>query len=581
MLGLIPQQFIDELLLSIDIVELIDSYLSLKKVGGSFVACCPFHNEKTPSFNVIAKKQFYYCFGCGAKGNAISFIMQYLNKNFPDAIDTLAARSGLQVPRENSSKKESKSINLYHLLSQVSKFYQENLKNNKQALAYLGQRGLSEDVIKLYQIGYASSSWGNLDSFKRYRNELITTGMLIRKENELTYARYRHRIIFPIHDQHGRIIAFGGRALDPSQTPKYLNSPETIIFQKSRELYGLYQIIKQRSAVNCILVVEGYMDVIALAQYGLNYVVATLGTVTSTFHIQLLSKFTQHIVFCFDGDSAGRRAAWRALECCLSFMHTDLHVGFVFLPESYDPDKLIREEGQAKFRDRLAQTKPLHDFFIETISKNLDLFSLMGRSKLINAAKPYLAKMLSSPYKELLLNRLSRLSHIETQRLNLLIQDKIAYNKIYKPLKRSPLQLAIALLLQNPEIYYQSKQHINLDLLDSKAHRILLKILLQIDKNPEINTASLIEPWRHTSFFEALSKLASWDHKVSEQAIVKEFTDIILFLQKQNLENKIKLYIAKSRNQGLTVTERLNLQEMLKQRHLNNRLLTKVEVKEE
>ncbi|KTC78148.1 DNA primase [Legionella brunensis] len=573
MSGLIPQPFIDDLLTRTDIVELIDSYIPLKKTGHSYVACCPFHNEKTPSFNVVAKKQFYHCFGCGASGNVISFVMNYLNQGFIDAVETLASRLGLQVPRDGRTEKNQQSLSLYQLLAQVSQFYQATLKTKGQpAINYLRQRGLTGEIAKFYQIGYAPADWQTLEKhFKIHRNELIATGMLIQKEDGKTYDRYRHRIMFPIHDRHGRIIGFGGRAIDAQQKPKYLNSPETVIFQKSRELYGLHQILQTHKSIDNIVIVEGYMDVIALAQHGITNAVAALGTATSIYHIQLLAKHTQHLIFCFDGDAAGRQAAWRALESCLPQLNAGLNASFIFLPEGYDPDSLVREEGSAKFIERLKQAKPLNHFFFDSLSRNIDLLSVAGKSQLINAAKPHLLKIQEGPYKQLLLDELARISHIETHRLAQIIHEKASLPlQNNKPITRSPIRLAIALLIQHPEIFKDCQEYIDPSLLQGKEQEILQKLLQQIAKSPEANTATLIEQWRNTPFFDALGKLAGWDHQVPEPALVKEFIDIILFLQKQNLENKINQYIAKSRDQGLTLSERLNLQEMLKQRHQNN-----------
>lgn len=570
MTGLIPQPFIDELLTRTDIVELIDSYIPLKKSGQAFVACCPFHSEKTPSFNVVAKKQFYHCFGCGASGNVISFVMNYLNQGFTDAVETLASRLGMQVPREGRAEKNQHSLSLYQLLEQVNQFYQQMLKTQgQQAIAYLRKRGLTGEIAKRYQLGYAPSDWQMLEKqFRGHRTELITTGMLIQKEDGKTYDRYRHRIMFPIHDRHGRIIGFGGRAIDAQQKPKYLNSPETVIFQKSRELYGLHQILQTKKSIDNIIIVEGYLDVIALAQHGIDNAVAALGTATSTYHIQLLTKHTQHLIFCFDGDTAGRQAAWRALESCLPQLNAGLNASFIFLPEGQDPDSVVREEGATKFLERLQQAKPLNQFFFETLSRNISLMSVAGKSQLINVAKPHLLKMQEGPYKQLLLDELARITHIESHRLDQLLRDKAPQLKTsHKPITRSPIRLAIALLVQHPEIFNECKHAIDPGLLDGKDQELLQKLLQQIANNPESNTATLIEQWRNTPYFESLVKLASWEHQVPEVALVKEFVDIILFLQKQNLENKINQYIAKSRNQGLTLSERLNLQEMLKQRH--------------
>lgn len=571
MSGLIPQLFLDELISRTDLVELIDSYVPLKKRGVSYIACCPFHNEKTPSFNVIAKKQFYHCFGCGVSGNAISFIMSYLNQGFTDAVETLASRLGLTVPREGNSEKNQKTLSLYQLLAQVSQFYQNTLKANGQvAIEYLRGRGLSGEVAKLYQLGYAPPGWQTLEmKFRKNRNELISTGMLIQKEDKKTYDRYRHRIMFPIHDRHGRIIGFGGRAIDSQQKPKYLNSPETTIFQKSRELYGLHQVLQQQKQINNIIIVEGYMDVIALAQHGIMNVVAALGTATSTYHIQLLSKHTKQLIFCFDGDDAGRQAAWRALENCLPELNAGLDASFIFLPEGQDPDSLVREEGAEKFKHRLANALPLHRFFLDSFSGNIDSSTVAGKSQLLNAVKPYLLKMQEGPYKQLLVNELARMTHLESYRIIGLIEDKSKEKtkSASKKISNSPIRLAIALLIQNPEIYRACKTEINYELLDGDGQEILRKLLLQVQNSPTANTATLIEAWRNTPYFEPLSKLAGWDHQEPEAELSKKFTDIILFLQKQNLENKIKQYLAKSRNQGLTVYEQQMLQEMMKERH--------------
>lgn len=572
MSGLIPQPFIDDLLHRTDLVELVDSYVPLKKRGTSHIACCPFHNEKTPSFNVVAKKQFYHCFGCGASGNAISFVMNYLNQGFIDAVETLATRLGLTVPREGQVEKNNTSNDLYKLLATVCMHYQKKLKHDGQtAINYLRKRGLSGEIAKLYQIGFAPDGWHHLDKiFSRNQQELIATGMLIKTDEGKIYDRYRNRIMFPIHDRHGRIIGFGGRVLDPDQKPKYLNSPETVIFQKSRELYGLHQILSQKKSAESIIIVEGYMDVIALAQHGIMNAVATLGTATSTYHIQLLAKHTKHLIFCFDGDTAGRQAAWKGLESSLPHLNTGLDASFIFLPEGHDPDSLVREEGNDNFLKRLKQATPLHRFFFDTLSKDINLQNPAGKTQLINAAKPFLQKMEEGSFKQLLINDLARLTHIDNHRLNQLINQQNEPGTIEQTatISRSPLRIAIALLLQSPEIYTRIADQINAELLHKKEHHILLNILHQLELNPQATTATLIESWRTTNYFEAINRLAAWDHQVPEQELMKEFVDILLFLQKQNKELIIRQLIDKSRKEGLTEIERNNLQQMLKERHL-------------
>lgn len=577
MSGLIPQSFIDEILQRTDLVELVDSYVPLKKRGTSHVACCPFHNEKSPSFNVVAKKQFYHCFGCGASGNAISFVMNYLNQGFTDAIETLATRLGLTVPRDGQPEKNNASQDLYKLLSAVSLYYQKQLKHEGQlAITYLRGRGLSGDIAKLYQLGFANEGWHNVEkAFPRNQRDLITTGMLIKNDEGKIYDRYRNRVMFPIHDRHGRIIGFGGRVLSADQKPKYLNSPETVIFQKSRELYGLHQILSQKKAPEYIIIVEGYMDVIALAQHGIMNAVATLGTATSTYHIQLLAKHTKALFFCFDGDNAGRQAAWRGLESSLAHLHQGLDASFMFLPDGHDPDSLVRAEGKENFLNRLKQATPLHRFFLDTLAKDINLRNPAGKTQLINVSKPLLQKINEGSYKQLLIDDLARMTHIESHRLNQLINDQQVTQAQVAPqekpktaLTRTPMRIAVALLLQNPEIYTKTIQQIDPHALDTKEHEILLKLLQQLAANPQSNTASLIETWRDHEYFEFINRLAAWEHQVPEQELVKEFIDIIIFLQKQNLELIIRQLIDKSRQQGLTETERLHLQKMLQERHI-------------
>lgn len=571
MSGIIPRPFIDELLNRIDIVEFIDSHLPLKKQGNSFVACCPFHTEKTPSFNVIAKKQFYHCFGCGASGNAISFGMAYLHQSFPDIIETLAARAGMQVPREGNAQKHHQSPHLYQLLEKVSLFYQQQLKTNGQeATSYIKQRGINDETAVRFQLGYAPPGWHTLEiNFKSNVPDLIASGMLIQRDDGKTYDRYRQRITYPIHDRHGRIIGFGGRSIDTEQKPKYLNSPETTIFQKGRELYGLHQLLTGHSPINNILIVEGYMDVIALAQHGITNAVATLGTATSAYHIQLLSKHTQQLIFCFDGDAAGKKAAWRALENGLPYLNSGLDASFIFLPEGHDPDSLVREEGPSRFLERVNSAVPFNKFFFSTLMQPIDITSLAGKSQLVNAIKPYLIKMNEGPYQQLILNELARLTRIEPHRLSQLAGTQLD-EKPQEPgqtIQRTPVRIAVALLLQNPEIYQKNSKILTNELIESLQHNTLKKLLQHITQNPTVNTGVLIEAFRDTPEFDSLTKLAAWEHNVPDGALAREFIDTLIFLAKQEQENKIQQLITKSRQQGLVEQERLDLQEMLKQRH--------------
>lgn len=572
MQGLIPQSFIDELLNRTDIIEFIESYIPLKKHGTSYTACCPFHNEKSPSFNVVSKKQFFHCFGCGASGNVITFAMDYLHQSFPEAIETLALRAGIAIPRANASEKQAQSFNLYHLLEQVSTFYQQNLKHQgARAIDYLKQRHLTGKIAKLYQLGYAPAGWQTLEyQFKSNKQELITTGMLIEKEDGKTYDRYRDRIMFPIHDRRGRIIGFGGRIINPDEKPKYLNSPETVIFQKNRELYGLHQVLQHNPNPTQIIVVEGYMDVIALAQHGIMNSVATLGTATSLYHIQLLNKHTKQIIFCFDGDNAGRNAAWKALDSCLPQLNAQMDARFMFLPEQHDPDSLVREEGAEQFYQRIQQALPLHQFFFNTLTCDLDQTTVVGKSQLIQLAQPYFLKMPNGPYKQLMMNELATLTRIEPHRITQLLEEKNTTATLItreKNIDRTPIRIATALLLQHPALYTHCISLIDISALDIKNHAILIALIQKIAENPSVNTATLVEYWRNQPDFDLINTLATWSHQVPDNALSQEFIDTLLFLTKQNQEYQIEHLIEKSRLTGLSKAEQNALQTMLKQRH--------------
>ncbi len=572
MQGLIVQSFIDELLSQVDIVEVIDSYVPLKKRGTSYIACCPFHHEKTPSFNVSSTKQFYHCFGCDASGNVIGFIMNYLQQTFPDAVATLAARAGVQVVYEKNSTKPKTDLSLYQLLEKVANYYVSCLKNSGQeAIEYLKSRGLSGKIASLYQIGYALDNWHALDKkFSNHRKELITTGMLIENEKRQVYDRYRQRLMFPIHNRNGKIIGFGGRVLNNAQEPKYLNSPETVLFQKSRELYGLYQVLSTNKNNKNIIIVEGYMDVLALVQYDIPNVVATLGTATTPYHIQILSKYTKELTFCFDGDAAGRKAAWRALESTFSNLDKDITANFVFLPEGQDPDSLVRAEGKEAFLIRVKDAEPMHQFFFNTLIQDVDISLFTGKNRLIIKAKPYLIKMAESPYKQMLINELARITHIDPHRIIQLIADttgKLLTDNKNNNANRTPMRLAIAILLQHPEIYTECKEQILKISHNINKFRVLTEIISHIANNPKINTASLVEKWRDTPLFDSINELAGFTHNVPQNALCAEFVDIIAFMNKQENENKIQQLIEKSRKLSLTDSDKEELQKLLKNRH--------------
>ena len=378
MAGRIPQSFIDDLLVRTDIVELIDSRVRLKKAGKNYQACCPFHNEKSPSFTVSQEKQFYHCFGCGAHGNAIGFVMEYDGLEFPDAIEELASMQGMQVPREQSiggsaNSQPAVSKDLFELMNQIARFYESNLKSAPHAVEYLKGRGLTGEVVKRFNIGYAPSDWDQVrrrfGASRDHEQLLISGGMLITRDNGPgSYDRFRDRIMFPIRDKRGRVIGFGGRVLGDG-TPKYLNSPETPIFHKGRELFGLYEVKQAHKDPRRILVVEGYMDVVALGQYDIDYAVAALGTATTSDHIHTLFRTTAEVVCCYDGDNAGREAAWRALDNALPHLQDGRELKFVFLPDGEDPDSLVRKIGKEGFEALLDEAQPFADFMFQRLRR--------------------------------------------------------------------------------------------------------------------------------------------------------------------------------------------------------------------
>jgi len=383
MAGHIPQSFIDDLISSADIVDVVGARVALKKRGSGHVACCPFHNEKTPSFTVSQSKQFYYCFGCGAHGTALNFIMEYERLDYVDAIEVLAAEYHREVPRErgNYTAQQDNKAPLYDILGEAAQNFATELKRTPRAIDYLKQRGLTGQVTKDFQIGYAPDSWdftlSQLGKQPDGKAACLKAGLSIEKTSQKYYDRFRDRIMFPIRDRRGRTIGFGGRILDKGE-PKYLNSPETPVFHKGEELYGLYEARQAIKNITHIIIVEGYMDVVALAQHGIKYAVATLGTATSSNQISTLFRITPELIFCYDGDAAGKKAAWRALENSLSILRDGVQARFLFLPDGEDPDTLIRQEGQATFEQRLNQATPLADFMLQHLSEGLDLTSADG-----------------------------------------------------------------------------------------------------------------------------------------------------------------------------------------------------------
>ncbi len=435
MAGLIPQNFIDNLLARTDIVEIISDRISLKKAGRNHQALCPFHKEKSPSFSVSQDKQFFYCFGCGASGNALGFVMDFDHVGFPEAVELLARRAGLEVPREKGTQqKRERYDTLYQILEKSAEWYSEQLRSHSSASAaknYLRQRGLDGKTAKLFRLGFAPPGWDSLITAlgnTPERGQLLLDGGLVveNEERKSTYDRFRNRIIFPIRDQRGRTIAFGGRVLGDDK-PKYLNSPETPVFHKGRELYGLYEAKQANRNLEQVLVVEGYMDVIALAQQGITCAVATLGTATTADHLNQLFRHTSQVVFCFDGDNAGRQAAWRALENAIPGMDDGRQIRFLFLPQGEDPDSLVRKEGANAFLFRLkdkSQALPFDDYFFRHFEQEIDISTLDGKARLVHKVTPYIHKLPEGTFKSLMLKKLGELSDLGTETVSSIVETR-------------------------------------------------------------------------------------------------------------------------------------------------------------
>ena len=417
MTRLIPESFIEDLLARLDVVDVVDNRVKLKKTGKNYSACCPFHNEKTPSFSVSPDKQFYHCFGCGASGDAIKFVMEFEGLSFPEAVDNLAGTVGLEVPKVEAGKsdfEQQKQKPLLALMEKATLYYQQMLRQHEQrqvAIDYLKKRGLSGQAAQFFEIGYAPGGWDNLiqalgaQDDRTVLKQLISCGMLVEREDGRCYDRFRDRIMFPIRDIRGRVIAFGGRVLT-DEKPKYLNSPETPIFHKGQELYGLYEARKIRQKLTRIVVVEGYMDVVALAEHGIHYAVATLGTATSEQHLRRLFKIVSEVIFCFDGDSAGRAAAARAMEIVLPVLADGLQVRFLFLPDGEDPDSVVRQEGRSGFEQRLNEAMDLPDFLFQHLKQQVDFNSLQGKARLDQMAAPLIARLPQGTLRRLMVKQL-------------------------------------------------------------------------------------------------------------------------------------------------------------------------------
>jgi DNA primase len=562
----IPKSFIQDLLNRLDIVDVIERYVPLKKAGANYVACCPFHNEKSPSFTVSQSKQFYHCFGCGAHGTAIGFAMEHAGLSFVDAVEELARSIGVTVPRETSTQVQHKvAPDLYEVMQTATRYYREQLKQSPRAIEYLKRRGLSGEIAARFGIGYAPDGWQNLESiFLNYQDaSLLETGLVIENDEGKRYDRFRDRIMFPIINVRGQVIGFGGRVLDKGE-PKYLNSPETPLFEKGRELYGLFQAQKSIRAEKMALVVEGYMDVVALAQLGVEYAVATLGTATTPFHIQKLLRLTEQVVFCFDGDSAGRRAAWRALENALPHLQDGKQLRFLFLPTEHDPDSYIREYGKEAFEHLLGEEAlPLSGYLLRELSAQVDLKTQEGRSALLERAKPLLTAIAAPTTALLLRKEVAALAGITQAEL----EGLYAIKPVGAPARRAPqkvtrnafpgLRALLRCLLAKPELARELPIEWSVEGNEAATVTALVDYLREQDF--AVSTAAIIQQFQGTPHEAVLVKaqadIMQWG---DEFDVAAEFNGMLAKQREEQSKQESQALLEKAGGsvQGLNEQER-------------------------
>lgn len=567
---MIPQDFIQSLLSRVDIVDVIDHRVPLKKAGANYQACCPFHNEKTPSFTVSPTKQFYHCFGCGAHGTAIGFLMEYAGLGYVDAIKALADQVGMVVPETAvpNPARVQQTASLIEVMQCAEQYYRQQLKLSATAIAYLKKRGLTGEIAARFGLGYAPNGWQNLESvFEQYASPVLhEAGLVVVNDAGQRYDRFRDRVMFPIINQKGDVIGFGGRVLDGGE-PKYLNSPETPLFQKGSELYGLFQARRAIRDAGRVIVVEGYMDVVALAQHGVEYAVATLGTATTATHIQKLLRHTDEVVFCFDGDSAGQRAAWRALEHSLAIVTDSSRLGFLFLPESHDPDSYVREFGRTGFEEFLSRSVvPLSVYLFKQVAQQHDLMTDEGKSAFLQALQPLIAQVTAPSLALMLRKRAAELAQIEMAELTGLWNLKPARTVFASPARaKRPAPASISrqllrMVLFNPALAQQiSEELLTQNDSDTQTLREVLVILRQY---PHLDTAMLIEQGRHQSHAANIqqcgAEIMDWE---ADFDVAPEFDLALSQLRAAGRQSRMQILAQKSLR-DLTEAEKKELQQL-------------------
>ncbi|WP_045225093.1 DNA primase [Methyloterricola oryzae] len=577
MAGKIPRAFIEDLVARIDLVDLIDARIPLKRSGANYSARCPFHSEKTPSFSVSREKQFYHCFGCGAHGNAINFLMEYDRLSFVEAVEWLADSAGLSVPVESEGRgvrqeEQGPALQgLYEVQEKAARFYAAQLRahpGGERAVAYLKERGLEGETARRFLVGYAPPGWRSLPENLGSPEQLLAAGLAIRNEQGGIYDRFRDRIMFPIRDRRGRVIAFGGRVLGEG-TPKYLNSPETAVFVKHRELYGLHELLAALRKPERILVAEGYMDVISLAQAGVINAVATLGTATSAEHVKTLFRFCREVIFCFDGDRAGHSAAWKALDASLPAMREGRSVRFLMLPDGQDPDSLVQAEGKAEFERRMDAAAPLSDYFFAQLAERHELGAMEGRAALIGEAKPLLEKLPESVYRDMMYERLGDLagrSQVPIGSKSTKLERKPGLGRTERT-RPSALRVLVALLLQRPSLVSQIDDPARTSLVRlEKGGTLISKLLALINEKPDITAGGIVERFRGDAEENQVKALLVWDAMIPPEGVEAEFGDALRKVLKQEQKDRLDALLSKVEQTKLSAEELEEMKALLADR---------------
>jgi len=583
MAGLIPQTFIDDLVGRADIVEIIDARVPLKKAGRDYKACCPFHDEKTPSFTVSQAKQFYHCFGCGAHGTVIGFLMDYDGLEFVEAIEELAQRYGLEVPHQAGQldpARQQQHREIIKVLDAANHWYQRQLREHPQASEYLRSRGLSGRTAALFEIGFAPDGWDHLGRALKAKSQseiqqaMLAAGLSTERSGGDGYDRFRNRIMFPIHDRRGQVVGFGARVLDEA-TPKYLNSPETPVFHKGRELYGLQQMHQRRIRPQRLLVVEGYMDVVMLAEHGIDYACATLGTAATPDHMERLFREATEVVFCFDGDEAGRRAAWRALENALPFMRDGRQASFMHLPEGEDPDSYVRTQGQAGFEQAMAAAPGLSVYLFEQLREGLNLRTGDGRARLIELAGPLIKQLPDGAFRNLCLGRLAELTHQDPNQLAPAPgpqsgpasgQSRLAARRPDPRSVVTPVRRAITLLVQHPQLASPVLELEFLQDISMPGADFLLELLEALKEHPNMTTGGVVERYRDHPQGRHLERLAGIDSAPWSEALHAEFEACLELLRREAVETRFQELRERERDGRLNPEQRMEFLELIRQR---------------